>query len=328
VAGLLELVRLRYGLAPTAEVTIEANPGPDERGDASALARAGVNRISFGAQSLDRGELRRLGRRHRPADVSSAVAGARDGGIRSINLDLLYDIPDGSLATWIETLELALELAPDHLSLYALTLDDPDAEGLTGHDGDHLPTTRGARRWREAAIPAQDEDRAAGQYHHAVIRLAEDGWRGYEISNWARPGHESRHNLAYWERRPYEAVGPGAHAFDGATRRWNAAHLGRYIAALTPSAEGANGADGATGTPILPPGGFETLDAKAARAESIVLGLRTDRGLPRAAANEPPLADAFGWALAAELLTIDAADRIVLTTRGRLLSNELFARLV
>jgi oxygen-independent coproporphyrinogen-3 oxidase len=319
VAALLDTIRARFGVAPGAEVTIEANPGPDERGDAAALARAGINRISFGAQSLDPGELRRLGRRHRPADVSDAVAEARESGVGSINIDLLYDIPDGSLITWMDTLEHALELGPDHLSLYGLTLDDPDAEGLTGVDGDHLPTTRGARRWRDIAIPAQDEDRAAAQYHHAVHRLAEDGWRGYEISNWARPGHESRHNLGYWERRPYEAVGPGAHAFDGVTRRWNAANLGRYLAALTPAGDTA---------PSLPPGGAEDLDADTALAESIVLGLRTDRGLPRSAATEPPLADAFGWALAAELLTIDAADRIVLTTRGRLLSNELFARLV
>ncbi|MEA2549852.1 MAG: hypothetical protein QOE42_2450, partial [Chloroflexota bacterium] len=245
VAGILAIVRRRFGIAPEAEITIEANPGPDERGDSAALAGAGINRISFGAQSLDPLELRRLGRRHRPADVGDAVRAAREGGIGSINLDLLYDVPDGSLTTWMDTLERALALEPDHLSLYALTLDDPDAEGLTGVDGDHLPTTRGARRWRDAAIPAQDEDRAAGQYHHAVHRLAADGWRGYEISNWARPGHESRHNLAYWERRPYEAVGPGAHAFDGATRRWNAAHLGRYIAALTPAPRGArpDGAD-------------------------------------------------------------------------------------
>jgi len=319
VAGLLATVRTRFGIAPGAEVTIEANPGPDERGDPAALARSGINRISYGAQSLDRNELRRLGRRHRPGDVADAVTAARAGGIRSVNLDLLYDVPDGSLTAWIETLEGALELAPDHLSLYALTLDDPDAEGLTGHDGDHLPTTRGARRWRDVAIPAQDEDRAAAQYHHAVHRLAGDGWRGYEISNWARPGHESRHNLAYWERRPYEAVGPGAHAFDGATRRWNAANLGRYLGALTPPDRGSS---------RLPPGSEETLDEVTARAETIVLGLRTDRGLPRAAAIEPPLADAFGWALAAELLTIDDHDRIVLTTRGRLLSNELFARLV
>jgi oxygen-independent coproporphyrinogen III oxidase len=319
VAGLLARIRARYGLAPDAEITIEANPGPDERGDAAALARAGINRISYGAQSFDPAELRRLGRRHRPADVADSVAAAREGGIASVNVDLLYDVPNGSLTTWMDTLERALELRPDHLSLYALTLDDPDAEGLTGVGGDHLPTTRGARRWRDAAIPAQDEDRAAAQYHHAVHRLAADGWHGYEISNWARPGHESRHNLAYWERRAYEAVGPGAHAFDGATRRWNAANLGRYLAALTPTAD----------EPArIPPGGAETLDEQTALAESIVLGLRTDRGLPRTAATEPPLADAFGWALAAELLTIDAADRIVLTTRGRLLSNELFARLV
>jgi putative oxygen-independent coproporphyrinogen III oxidase len=319
--ALLTTIRRRFGVARDAEVTIEANPGPDERGDAGELAALGVTRISFGAQSLDRAELRRLGRRHRPADVGDAVAEARAAGIPSINLDLLYDIPDGSLGVWIETLEAALALGPDHLSLYALTLDDPDAEGLTGPSGDHLPTTRGARRWRDAAIPAQDEDRAAAQYHHAVHRLAEEGWRGYEISNWARPGHESRHNLAYWLRRPYEAVGPGAHAFDGATRRWNAAHLGRYVEALAP----APGSGRAAG---LPPGGSEAIDPLTAAAESAILGLRTDQGLPRTAGLEPPLADVFGWALAAELLTISEDDRIVLTTRGRLLSNEVFARLV
>ncbi len=323
VAELIALVRRRFGVATDAEVTIEANPGRDERGDPAAMADAGITRISFGAQSMDVAELRRLGRRHRPAHVADAVAEARAAGIGSINLDLLYDVPDGSVATWMDTLDAALALRPDHLSLYALTLDDPDAEGLTGIDGDHLPTKRGARRWREKAIPEQDEDRAAAQYHHAVHRLTEDGWRGYEISNWARPGHESRHNLAYWERRPYEAVGPGAHAFDGVTRRWNAANLGRYVAALAPEADG-----GEVAASRLPPGGSETLDDATAAAEAVILGLRTDRGLPRSAATEPPLADTFGWALAAELLTIDEADRIVLTTRGRLLSNELFARLV
>ena len=318
--SLLDLIRRRFGVVPDAEITIEANPGPDERGDPATLARIGINRISFGAQSLDPAELRRLGRRHRPSDVGDAVVAARWAGIESINLDLLYDVPDGSIATWMDTLDAALALEPDHLSLYGLTLDDPDEEGLTGPGGDHLPTTRGARRWRELAIPAQDEDRAAAQYHHAVLRLADGGWRGYEISNWALPGHESRHNLAYWERRPYEAVGPGAHAFDGATRRWNAAHLGRYTAALSPRAEGTS--------PALPPGGSTPLDATDETAETVILGLRTDHGLPRAAAHEAPLADVFGWALAAELLTINDQDRIVLTTRGRLLSNELFARLI
>ncbi len=231
---LVDLVRRRFGLAADAEITIEANPGPDERGDPVAQRRAGITRISFGAQSLDPTELKRLGRRHAPGDVADAVREARGAGIGSINLDLLYDVPDGGIETWKSTLDGAIDLEPDHLSLYALTLDDPDAEGLTGADGDHLPTTAGARRWRDVARPAQDEDRAAAQYQHAVDRLGEAGWHGYEISNWARPGHESRHNMTYWERRPYEAVGPGAHAFDGANRRWNSARLDAYVDGAEP----------------------------------------------------------------------------------------------
>ena len=319
ISSLLELVARRFGLARGAEVTLEANPGPDERGDAAALARSGVTRLSIGAQSLDAAELKRLGRRHRPEDVGEAVTEARAGGIHSVNLDLLYDVPEGFVGTWMTTIEGALALEPDHLSLYALTLDDPDAEGLTGPDGDHLPTRAGARRWRAVARPNQDEDRAAAEYHHAVVRLAADGWRGYEISNWARPGHESRHNLVYWGRQPYEAVGPGAHAFDGATRRWNAARLDGYVAALSP---------GGGAAPRLPPGGTEPIDDGVAAAESVILGLRLDTGLPLEAATEPPLDAWFGWALAAELLEVTPTDRIVLTTRGRLLSNELFARLV
>jgi len=314
VERILSVVRDRFGLAAGAEVTMEANPGPDERGDPTALRRVGVTRLSIGAQSMDAGELRQLGRRHRPGDVADTVAAARQADMASVSLDLLYDIPDASVGAWMATLDAALVLDPDHLSLYALTLDDPDAEGLTGPLGDHLPTTGGARRWREAARPHQDEDRAAAQYHHAVVTLADAGLRGYEISNWARPGSESRHNLAYWERRPYEAVGPGAHAFDGLTRRWNAARLDPYIEAL---AEGR-----------LPPGGEIATDPAVARAEALILGLRLDTGVPVAAAHEPPLAEHFGWALAAELLHVTPADRIVLTTRGRLLSNELFARLV
>ena len=315
VERLLDRVRARYGLAAEAEVTLEANPGPDERGDARAWRDAGITRISFGAQSLDPGELRRLGRRHGPADIASAVEEARAASIPSVSLDLLYDVPDSTEQRWAATLDAALALRPDHLSLYALTLDDPDAEGLTGPAGDHLPTSSGARRWRERARPLQDDDRAAAQYRHSVERLAADSWHGYEISNWARPGHESAHNLVYWERRPYEAIGPGAHAFDATTRRWNAARLDAYVAALRQP------------SPTLPPGGSELLDAETAAAEQLILGLRTDRGVPAEAATRPPFDAVAPWAMDAGLLE-ERADRFVLTIDGRLLSNEVFSRLL
>jgi oxygen-independent coproporphyrinogen-3 oxidase len=154
-------------------------------------------------------------------------------------------------------------------------------------------------------------------YELATVRLAADGWRGYEISNWARPGHESRHNLAYWERRPYEAVGPGAHAFDGSVRRWNAAGLDAYLAALVPPT---------WARPRLPSGGREPIDGSTAAMERVILGLRLDRGVPRSWAEMPPLRSAVPWAIEADLLEA-ADDRLRLTTRGRLLSNEVFARL-
>ena len=316
---LMAIIRARFGVAPDAEVTLEANPGPDERGDLAAFRGAGVTRVSFGAQSMDAGELRRLGRRHSPDDVATAVATARAAGIGSINLDLLYDVPGQSIAAWERTLRAALALNPDHLSLYALTLDDPDAEGITSEAGDHLPTPPGARRWRERAHLEQDDDRAADQYLLATEFLAANGWRGYEISNWARPGHESRHNLAYWTRLPYEAVGPGAHAFDGSIRRWNAAAMEPYLATLRAA------------PPSLPPGGGERLTPQAAAAEEAILALRLDRGVSTGMAGRSPLAEVRDWAESAgllEKLDIDGEPRLRLTVRGRLLSNELFSRLI
>ncbi len=322
VARLLALVDARFGIGAGAEVTLEANPGPDERGDAWALGQAGVNRLSLGAQAMDAALLRRLGRRHTPDDVADAVAGARAGGIASVSVDLLYDVPGQTLESWADTLDAVLGLGVDHVSAYALTLDDPDAEGLTGPLGDHLPTRAGARRWRQAAAREQDDDRAADQYRLASARLGAAGFRGYEISNWARPGYESRHNLAYWRRLPHEAAGPGAHAFDGAVRRWNAARLDRYVAALS-------------GTmPTLPPGGAEPVDARTAAAEAAILALRLDTGLALTDASDPssPLAPHLEWALGSGLLEAFAGDRgesrVRLTTDGRLLSNELLARLV
>jgi oxygen-independent coproporphyrinogen-3 oxidase len=315
---LLGLIRRRFGIAPGAEVTLEANPGPDERGDAGALRAAGVTRLSIGAQSMDAAELRALGRRHTPDDVAATVHAARDAGIESISLDLLYDVPGQTLDTWATTLDAALATEPDHVSMYALTLDDPDAEGITGPNGDHLPVSDGARRWRERARVGQDDDRAAQMYELADQRLASAGFDWYEISNWARPGHESRHNVAYWQGRSWQAVGPGAHAFDGRTRRWNAARLDRYMDALQPT-------DGAP--PRLPPGSASTSGAEESEVSAAMLALRTRSGLKPTASQAPTIAEAVAWGLEAGLLA-ENPDCVVLTMRGRLLANELFVRMV
>ena len=305
VARILDAIRAGWGIAAGAEVTLEANPGPDERGDAGAWRAAGVTRISFGAQSLVADELRALGRRHSRGDVRAAVMDTRAAGIPSVNIDLLYDVPGQTVETWAASLDGALALEPDHLSLYALTLDDADGD-------DHLPVTRGGGRWRARARRGQDDDRAAEQYALAEDRLAAAGYRHYEISNWARPGHESRHNLAYWRRLPHEAVGPGAHAFDGATRRWNDAAFEPWLAAL--------------GRGDLPPGGSEAVDADAAEAERLILGLRLDEGLPAVDGMERHQL-AIEWGIGEGLLERDEG-RLRLTARGRLLGNEVFARLL
>ncbi len=170
VGRLLERVDERLTIAPDAEVTLEANPGADERGDLAGFRAAGVNRLSLGAQSLDDGALRRLGRRHRAADVMSAVAAARAARFSNVSLDLLTDIPGQTIDAWRASLEHALALEPEHLSVYALALTDPDAEGLTGPRGDHLPLTRGARAWRERARAEQSEERAASLPGHRTRR--------------------------------------------------------------------------------------------------------------------------------------------------------------
>lgn len=319
VAELLELVARRFGIATGGEVTMEANPGPADRGDLAGFRAAGVNRLSLGVQSLDPPELRRLGRRHGPADVSDAMVEARAAGFEDVSLDLLYDILGQTPGSWRATLDGAIHLAPDHISAYALTLDDPEAESLTGPTGDHLPVRFGARAWRRRARPEQDEDRAAEMYGLARTRLAASGYAGYELSNWARPGRECRHNLAYWQREPYEAVGPGAHAFDGALeRRWNAARLDAYLGALSPR-------DGSSTS--LPPGGLETVDVPTARAERIILGLRLAGGVDGSLIDDPLLAPGLRWGIGVGLVEHEGG-RLRLSESGRLLSNEVFARLL
>lgn len=314
VARLLAAADGAFGIGRGAEITLEANPGPTERGDLAGFRAAGVNRLSIGAQSMVAAELRRLGRRHSADDVVSTIRRARSAGFDNVSLDLLYDVPGQTLASWRSTLEAALALGPGHVSAYALTLDDLDAEGLTGPTGDHLPLRDGARRWRRRAAIEQDEDRAAEMYLLADELLSVAGLSWYEIANWAQPGRESRHNLVYWLGGAWEAVGPGAHAYDGArTRRWNGARLDAYLAALADTR--------------LPPGASDPVDVAMADAERAILRLRTADGLS-VAGRPKELEAGLQRATGDGLLELAGDGGHRLTLRGRLLANELFRLLI
>jgi oxygen-independent coproporphyrinogen-3 oxidase len=311
VQRILGAVATSFGIADGAEITLEANPGDGERGDLSGFRAAGVNRLSIGAQSFDTDELKRLGRRHKGSDVAATVAAGRAAGFDNLSLDLLYDVPGQTTRSWRKTLDSALKLEPDHVSAYALDLAG------AGESTDHLPITRGARQWRTRARAEQDDDRAATFYEMADEAFAAAGLQWYELSNWSRPGRESRHNLAYWLGNRWEAVGPGAHAFDGTTtRRWNLARLDGYLDALAPAV---------VSDVRLPPSHSDTSAVPSAAAESAILRLRTVNGLK--AAEAAPFAAALAWARSMDLAE-DRAGRVVLTLRGRLLANELFVRML
>ncbi len=304
VERLLAAAQAAFGLQADAEITIEANPGGGERGDLIGFRAAGVNRLSIGAQSLDQDELKRLGRRHDASDIQETVRLARQAGIANISLDLLYDVPGQTIATWRDTLAGTLALEPDHISAYALTLEQPDGD-------DHLPPRRGAQAWRARAAAQQDADRAADMYEIADDSLAAAGLNWYELSNWSVPGKQSRHNLTYWTGAAWEAVGPGAHAFDGAqTRRWNAARLDTYLAELAAG--------------CVPPGAHDMATFEIAKAERAILALRTEAGLDR---QQSELSEVLDWGIGLQLLESDESV-VRLTRRGRLLSNELFSRML
>ena len=317
LASLISRVRDRFGLVSGAEVTLECNPGADECGDFTAAVQAGVTRFSIGAQSMDVAALRELGRRHGPDDVAESIAAARAAGATSVSIDLLADLPGVSLASWADSLDAALTLHPDHISVYALTLAAGGADEGEGSVDDRLATPAGALAWRQRAAAEHDEERGAEELELLTTRLPAAGFNWYEISNWAREGHTSRHNRLYWERASVEAVGPGAHAFDGTTRRWNSANLDAW--------------EGALKSGVLPPGGAAApISDRDAVAEGLVLSLRMSTGVDREAVVAAGFAEALEWGEANWLLAPHPEDaaRVQLTMRGRLLSNELFSRIV
>jgi oxygen-independent coproporphyrinogen-3 oxidase len=302
VAGAVE----RWGSVPT-ETTLEANPSAHETPDWPGLRAAGVNRISLGIQSLRDPELKTLARGQTAGEGIAAFRAARAAGFANVSVDLIYDIPGQSLEDWRDGLARALGLEPNHLSLYALQL-------ALAPDDWAAPPRPGALRWRRRMVPRQDDGLAAAQYQLAEELLEEAGFVHYELSSWARPGFESRHNSAYWQRRPYTGIGAGAHSFDGASRSWNERDLDAYLVRTEAGAR--------------PLAGSEQLDAATRAFEAVALGLRQVDGVSRAdfAAEfgDDPLAHyatAVEEATAADLLEV-ADDMIRLTRRGRLFANE------
>ncbi|OEU97810.1 MULTISPECIES: radical SAM family heme chaperone HemW [Streptomyces] len=303
LARMLAAVRDEFGLAEDAEITTEANPDSVDPGYLAELREAGFNRISFGMQSAREHVLRVLERTHTPGRPEECVAEARKAGFAHVNLDLIYGTPGETDEDWRASLDAALAAGPDHISAYALIVE----EG-----------TRLARRVRRGEVPMTDDDVHADRYLIAEERLTAAGLEWYEVSNWAvagDPAARCRHNELYWTGADWWGAGPGAHSHVGGVRWWNVKHPAGYARAL---AEGRS-----------PGAGRELLGDEDRRVERILLELRLRRGCPLSLLA-PEGARAAARARADGLLEPGPyeAGRAVLTLRGRLLADAVVRDLV
>jgi len=305
LTAMLHSVVDTWGLVDGAEVTTEANPDSVDLDYLLALKRAGFTRVSFGMQSAVPHVLATLERTHDPSRIPLVVEWAREAGLQ-VSLDLIYGTPGESLADWGESLDQALAQEPDHLSAYALIVEDG---------------TKLAAQIRRGEVAEPDDDLEADMYELADRRLGAAGYEWYEVSNWALAGgtdgldRRSRHNLAYWQGHDWWGVGPGAHSHVGGVRWWNvkhpAAYADRIAAGLSPAA------------------GRETLDADTRRVEAVLLRTRLREGMP-VAELEASGRHAVAGLIADELVDARAAiaGRLELTLRGRLLADAVVRRLV
>jgi oxygen-independent coproporphyrinogen-3 oxidase len=228
------------------EISLEANPGTLTRGKLEQYFSAGVNRISLGVQSFDDRDLKKAGRIHSAANVFQDFELLRKCGFRNISVDLIAGLPDQQLEIWRENLNWIERLLPEHVSIYMLDIEERSAWGSKGR----------------SALP--DDDIFAAFYLEAAERLAKAGYDHYEISNWARPGFECRHNLKYWTGAPYRGFGVSAHSFSNTRRSWNTASLKEYAAQLDLGK--------------LPAGGAEELTREMRIEEAFLIGLRRTSG--------------------------------------------------
>jgi len=289
IARLLRFVRATFDVAPGAEVTLEANPASTDEAKLQAWLDGGVNRLSLGVQGFEPRALAVLERKTDAAQATRAFGLARAAGMSNVSIDLIYAVPFQSRASWLETLRRGIALGPDHISTYCLTFEE------------------GTLLWRrraEGRVPEVDADLQWDQLDAACAELESAGFSRYEVSNWARPGYESRHNHAYWRCRPVYGAGAGAHSYatDGSISRrwWNVARPREYIAAQQPVADG------------------EDLPARKARGEALMLGLRTAEGMAPPEGFDSELENLLGAGL------IERRNgRVVPTRRGMDLHNQI-----
>jgi oxygen-independent coproporphyrinogen-3 oxidase len=320
-ASILKAISDHFELA-NPEITIESNPGTVSPDGLRDLRSLGINRISFGVQSANPSELRMLERAHSYFDVINAVTWARKVGFENLNLDLIYGLPLQSLDDWSATVKLILGLVPEHLSLYALTLEHGTPFG----------------RWSSRGLmPFPDPDLAADMYKWAGETLEAAGYTQYEISNWAKPGLECRHNLQYWRGLPYLAAGAGAHGYVNGYRYSNVLRIKTYIDRLNPdSGSPPDGGRLSTVFPLTPATvNHHRQTLQDDMGEFMMTGLRLTREGVSAetfrARFGRELADVFGNEIEDLVrlgLLVWQAERLCLTRRGRLLGNQAFARFV
>ena len=304
LAELVRALRSTFRVSRDAEITLEANPGTVAVDDLSQLRAMGVNRLSLGVQSAHDDELNLLGRIHTWKKATETVKAARAAGFANLSLDFIYGLPGQTLARWRETLDAAITLLPEHLSLYCLSIEED---------------TPLAKQIAESQIAHPDPDLAAEMYELAESILAKAGFFHYEISNWARPNLKvSRHNLTYWRNEPWLGMGAGAHSWMDGHRWANAPHPREYIAALEQGR--------------APVAETEAIDRRLEMGETMMMGLRLAEGVGDArfcARFGVGLEAAFGTELA-QLQNLGLlawnGQTARLTARGRLLGNQVFMR--
>jgi putative oxygen-independent coproporphyrinogen III oxidase len=289
LATLLGHLRETFPVASDAEITTEANPDTVDEPSLRAIREAGYERLSMGAQSFDPVVLASLERLHSPDSVRGAFVAARSAGYQNVNLDLIYGANGETVDSWERTVHETIALAPEHVSAYALTVE---------------PATPLGRAVSSGATPEPDPDLQADMFVLACELLRGAGYRHYEVSNWAKPGYECRHNLGYWERRPYLGLGAGAHSYRVNHRWWNTRPPEDYMARVERGE--------------LPMGGQEHLDPSDAYLEEVFLRLRIMDGIPASWVE-----DGVAEPLIRSGLLVEELGTLSPTERGLLLLNEL-----